>query len=58
MTDNQLRRIVSPEKSKGGFGPYLQAIKNLRAVGMVVHMGSTERAEIWGLAEGGKGLTG
>lgn len=52
MTDNQLRRMVSPHKCKGGYGPFRQANTNLRFCGVVVMTGRTERAPKYGLADG------
>jgi hypothetical protein len=49
MTDNALRRYVNPAALKGGFGPYLQALNNLRKAGAIVLCGKTQRAEKWGL---------
>jgi len=49
MTDNTLRQHVTPEKLKGGVGPYLTALKNLRAAGFIISCGKTQRAEKWGL---------
>jgi hypothetical protein len=49
LTDNALRRLLSPEKNPGGYGPFLQAIKNLRQAGAVVETGRTQRASQFGL---------
>jgi hypothetical protein len=49
MTDNALRRLLSPEKSPGGHGPFLQALKNLRSAGAVIETGRTQRAVQFGL---------
>lgn len=57
LTERQLRRLISPEKHKGGFGPYLQATKNLGLAGVVVktgEVGGKRKAAKFGLSDGRK----
>ena len=43
-TQNVVRRYVRPDRKPGGFGPFIQAWKNLVMVGVLKPCGNTERS--------------